>query len=92
MVFAVVARVVCRRMWHGRRLVLIDWEVPAGGWGPHAFSWENRRDLDGIPELENASWRPLSALRQPRWSVDDWMGLPTWQDWLASHDEEDVAE
>ncbi len=88
MELGVVARVVCRRMWHGRRFVLIDWEVPEGGWGPDDFHLENRVDLDGLAGLQSASWRPLSALQQPTWSVDDWLDLPTWQEWLASHDEE----
>ena len=95
-VWAEVERVVCRRVWQGRRLVLVDWELPAGGFGPHDFHMENRMDLDGIPELINASWRPLSALRRPRWSVYDWLGLPTWQAWLAtpapSDNEDDSAE
>mmetsp|Transcript_16237 Transcript_16237/g.41061 ORF Transcript_16237/g.41061 Transcript_16237/m.41061 type:complete len:95 (-) Transcript_16237:163-447(-) len=93
MELAVVARVVCRRVWHGRRLVLIDWEVPAEGWADYAdaFRFENRMDLEGIVQLANASWRPLHALQQPAWSLDDWMTLQTWDDWLASHVEEDAA-
>ena len=59
-------------------MVLLEWEMPPEGFAPDAFVDEDRRDLDDAA-LSHCSWRPLTALRDPKWTKAMWISLPRWR-------------
>ena len=64
-----VVKVLSRRPLHDgqawQRHVLIQWWEPPGGFEAGAFDVEVQTGLDGKPEMQHCSWRPLSALHPP---------------------------